>query len=204
MIVAFLIIATIIVLGMSGVVWLIYYMRRLSPAGEATAPAETRLPFRWSYIVLPLTLLCLFIALSAYFYHLLPTEVATHFELDGTPDDFSSRGVALVWAILPQLLFTLLAAGITAGLTRMTTLLNSVEGAGIRPERVLLFLGNAMAVPQLILGLAIADVFSYNAYQQHLMPMWLFLAIVFGLSTVALALVFTLALVNMSKQKTKE
>ena len=189
---------------MSGVVWLIYYVRRLSPTGQATPPAEARLPFRWGYIVLPLALLCLFIALSAYFYHLLPAEVATHFELDGTPDGFSSRGMTLVWAILPQALFTLLAAGITIGLTRMNTLLNSLKGAGIRPERVLLFMGNAMAVPQLILGLAMADVFSYNAYQQHLMPMWLFLVIVFGLSTIALAVLFTFALLRMSRQKIKE
>ncbi|GAI09313.1 unnamed protein product, partial [marine sediment metagenome] len=75
--------------------------------------------FRWSYIIAPLAILLLSIILSAYFYHLLPTEVAVHFELDGTPDGWLSREMTMVWVLLPQLLLVLLAGAITWGITKL-------------------------------------------------------------------------------------
>jgi len=200
----------LIVLGgiLAGAVWFMSYARRFVPARETSRPAATAegLSFRWRYIVLPLALLLLSVILAAYFYHQLPAEVATHFQLDGTPDRWLSPGITMVWALVPQLLLTLLALATTGVVSKMGFLFQQVKDTWLKPERILLFMGNAIALPQLILCFAMLDIFSYNSYQQHIMPMWLFLLIILGLATVALGVLLTLAIskAKNSGQKTKE
>ena len=138
-----------------------------------------RLSFRWSYIIAPLAVFLLSIILAAYFYHLLPAEVAVRFELDGTPNMWLGRGMTMVWMLLPQLLLVLLAGGVAWGITKL----------GILPEqggRIVSFMGNFVALPQLIVIFAMLDILSYNSYQTHILPMWIFLLAILGLATVAL------------------
>ena len=137
---------------------------------------------------MPVAILLLSIFLSAYFYHLLPTEVAYHFELDGTPDRWFSRGMTMVWVLTPQLFFTLLAGAIVWGITKLGIISRQMESTWIKPERILSLMGNMIALPQLIVCFAMLDVFSYNSYQMHIMPMWIFLLIILGLATIALGL----------------
>jgi uncharacterized membrane protein len=136
---------------------------------------------RLSYIIGPLAVLLLSLALAAYFYHLLPAELAYHFELDGTPDGWLSRGVIMLWVLLPQLVFVLVAWGIAWGATKLST-----RFGGVGTERIVLFMGNLIALPQFLLCFAMVDIFSYNLYQTHLMPMWAFLLVILGLVTIAL------------------
>ena len=154
---------------------------------KATVKAQ-RLPFRWSYIILPVAILLLSIFISAYFYHLLPTEVAYHFELDGTPDRWFSREVTIVWVLMPQFFFTLLTGAIIWGITKLGILFKQTASTRIKPEGILLIMGNMIALPQLIVCFAMLDIFSYNSYQMHIMPMWIFLLIIVGLATIALGL----------------
>ena len=65
---------------------------------KRTATGAT-LAFHWGYIVLPIIILFLSIILAAYFYHLLPVEVAYHFESDGSPDRWLGRGAILLWML---------------------------------------------------------------------------------------------------------
>jgi membrane-bound ClpP family serine protease len=58
---------------------------------------------------------------------------------------------------------------------------------------MLLLMGNMMALPQIILGFAMLQVFSYNAYQIQLMPLWAFALLVMGLGGIILGVFFTLA-----------
>jgi hypothetical protein len=51
-----------------------------------------------------------------------------------------------------------------------------------------------VALPQIILGFAMLDIFSYNSYQIHLMPLWIFALIVMGLGGMALGIFFILAI----------
>lgn len=141
---------------------------------------------RLSYIIGPLAVLLLSLALAAYFYYLLPAELAFHFELDGTPDRWLSREMTMVWALLPQLVFVLVAWGVAWGVTRLSRRFGQIKGSGVRTEKVVLFMGNLIALPQLLLCFAMVDIFSYNLYQGHIMPMWAFFLIIIGLATIAL------------------
>lgn len=202
MIIAILIlIAIIVAVGIGGILWFIFRYKRLRQKEEVAEEAKGRetLPFRWSYIILPVAILLLSILLAAYFYHLLPTEVAYHFKLDGTPDRWLSREMTMVWVLTPQLLLTLLAGGITWGITKLGILSRQTGSTWIRPERIISLMGNIVALPQLIVGFAMLNIFSYNLYQIHI-PMWLFLLIILGLTTIGLGL-FLALIISKARQQ---
>jgi uncharacterized membrane protein len=141
---------------------------------------------RLSYIIGPLAILLLSLILAACFYHLLPAELACHFELDGTPDRWLSREVTMAWMLLPQLVLVLVAWGVAWGVTKLSQRFGQIKGTGVRAEGVVLFMGNIFAPPQLLVCFAMVDIFSYNLYQRHIMPMWVFPLVILGLVTIAL------------------
>ena len=142
--------------------------------------------FRWSYIIAPAIVFLLSLILFAFFFHLLPTEVAVHFDLDGNPDNWLGRPMTGVMVLAPQLLFVLLAISVVWGITRLDRRYGWAKSGGERVRRMVFFMGNILALPQIILLFAMLDIFVYNAYQTHILPMWIFLLIVLGLATVAL------------------
>jgi len=163
-------------------------VKKIEPTKQA-APAKT-LPFRWRYIMLPLATLLFSITMTACCYRLLPTEVAYLFKLDGSPIRWLSRETVVAGMLVPQLLLTMVAAGITLATTRLSSFFKPAETARALPERMLLLTGNMVALPQIILSFAILDIFSYNSYQTHLMPLWVFALIIMGLGAVVLGLLF--------------
>jgi uncharacterized membrane protein len=158
------------------------------------------LAFRWTYILLPLAVLLLSIILAVYFYPRLPIEVATHSRPDGTPTRLLSRGMSLVWLLAPQLFLILIATATTRGITRLSPLSQPAADSGISPHRILQFMGNAFALPQLALFLVMLDIFSYNSYQIHIMPLWASVLIVVGLATVAFAVLLAALIARARKQ----
>ena len=162
------------------------------PAKQTTAGAT--LAFHWSYIILPVVILLLSIILTAYFYHLLPVKVAWHFEADGSPDRWLSRGAIILWLFLPQFFFTLLAGAITWGITKLGALFRQPESTWIKPESILVLMGNMVALPQVILCFAMLDIFSYNSYQIHILPLWVFALIIMGLGGIILGIFFIRAM----------
>ena len=191
-IILILIVIFLLGLGCGVAIWFLFRHRQAvkskAPKKEP-APGDT-LPFHWSYIIAPIAILSLTIILAAYFYHLLPQEVAYHFKADGSPDRWLSRGATIVWAVAPQLFLTLLAGAITWGITKLGMLSRQTEGARVKPERVLSLMGNMIALPQIVLGFAMLDIFSYNAYQTHLIPIWVFALIIMVLGGIILGIVF--------------
>jgi len=147
-----------------------------------------RLSFRWSYIVAPAGVFLLSLILFAYFYHMLPAEVAVRFDVDGAPEMWLGRGATMLWMLLPQLLLVLVAWGIAWGATRLDTRWGWAWG-GVKARRMVSFMGNVVALPQLILFFAMLDILIYNAFQAHILPMWIFLIVILGLATIALLVV---------------
>jgi len=146
--------------------------------------------FRWRYTALPVTILLLSLAIAAYFYHLLPGELAYHFR-DGAPDRWISRGAVIAWMLTPQFLFTLLAGAVVWGVVKLSACFPPAAGQGM--GRLLLLMGNMVALPQVILGFAMLDIFSYNAYQIHLMSLWVFALMVMGAGGIILGISFIFA-----------
>ncbi len=192
MIIPILILAAIVLIGLGcgAALWLA--LRHRQPIKEIIT-AET-LPFGWGYIILPLAILSLSIILTAYFYHQLSTEVAYHFKLDGSPDRWLSREMITLWLLVLQLLLTLVAGAIVWGITKLGVLSRQSGSAWIKPERILSLMGNMIALPQIILGFAMLDIFSYNSYHMHIMPLWVFALIIMGLGGIILGIFFILAI----------
>ena len=190
------IIVCLLVLGCGAAIW--FALRRgqavksKEPATQTTGGAA--LAFHWSYIILPVAILLLSIILTACFYHRLPLEVAYRFQSDGSPDRWLSRGAIILWMLLPQLFLTLLAGAITWGITKLGALVGQPESTWIKPERILSLMGNMMALPQVILCFAMLDIFSYNSYQIHLLPLWVFTLIIMGLGGIILGIFFIQAM----------
>ena len=208
MITAILIAFGLMIFGaaLAGAVWLVSHFKRSAQAKkiareETTAKGPS---FHWSYVALPVAFLVLSILLVAYFYHQLPNEVALHFELDGTPDRWLDREIATVWLLMPQLLLALVAETAAWGITKMRILSRPTTSTGVKPERIILFMGNAVALPQLILFFTMLDIFSYNSYQRHIMPMWIFFLIILGLATIALFVLLTITILKAKQQLTSQ
>jgi len=147
--------------------------------------------FRWRYIALPVSVFLLSLILTAYFYNLLPGEVAYHFQ-DGSPDRWMSRGAIIAWMLTPQFFLALLAGAIIWGITKLNSHFRQTASRGV--ERILSLMGNMLVLTQIILGFAMLDIFSYNAYQIHLMPLWVFALIVMGIGGIILGVFFILAI----------
>ena len=144
--------------------------------------------------MLPVVILLLSIIFAAFFYRLLPVEVAYRFQSDGSPDEWVSRGAIILWTLLPQFILTLLAGLITLGITKLSGRFKQSESIGIKPEKVLLLMGNMIVMPQVIICFAMVDIFSYNSYQIHLMPLWLFALIVIAVGSIILGIFFLQAI----------
>jgi magnesium-transporting ATPase (P-type) len=129
------------------------------------------------------------LAIFAYFFHLLPAQVAVRFESDGTPSAWLGREAAMLWVLLPQFLLVLLAAGIAWGATKLSNRFGWAEGGWVSAGRVASLMGNIIALPQLIILFAMLDILGYNAYQTHFLPMWIVWLVILGLATIALVLV---------------
>ena len=150
--------------------------------------------FHWSYIALPIAILLLSIILTAAFSLKLPAELAYHFKSDGSPDRWLSRSYIILAMLLPQLLLTLFASATTWGVARLNARFRPPGQTRIKPERIIGLMGNMVALPQIVLGFTMLDIFIYNSYRIHIMPLWLFVVIIMGVGSILLGIFFLQAL----------
>ena len=148
--------------------------------------SEKKITFRWIYVILPIALLLLSIILAACFYRLLPPEVAYHFTND-SPDRWMSRSAIIAWLLIPQFLLVFIGIIISGGTTILSRRSWQAENAQIR--KVLSITGNMVALPQIILTFTMLDIFLYNAYRIHLIPVWVFALMVLVLGGIILGIV---------------
>ena len=178
-------------LACGAVMWLFLRSRRAAGPDHPTVETVAEAPaFRWRYIALPLVVLILTVAMVGYFYRLLPPEVAYHFQSDGSPDQWLNRSTIVLWALLPQFFLTILAGAITWGLTKLGSVSSDVAAIMAKLGRLLLVMGNMVAIPQVILCFAMLDIFSYNSYQVHILPLWVFALIVMVVGAIVLTVFF--------------
>jgi uncharacterized membrane protein len=148
------------------------------------------LAFRWRYIIAPVVILLLSAIVIIVFYGRLPDEVAYRFQADGSPDKLLSRGMIILLLLLPQLFLTLLAGAITWGMSIISARFMQRESTAVSPERIMVIMGNMIGLPQLILFFAMLDIFSYNSYQIHLLPLWVFALIIMVIGGIVIGILF--------------
>lgn len=147
--------------------------------------------FSWHSIAVPITILVLTIIVVAFFYRLLPeTEVGYHFQSDGSPDAWLSRTAVTLWATIPQLALTIAAAGVTFGVIKLAVYNKLAESTGLRLDGVVRLVGNMAALPQALLFVAMLDIFSYNSWEVHILPLWVLVLIVLTVGSIILAFYF--------------
>jgi uncharacterized membrane protein len=186
----------LIVVGLGALLVFVWKQRPVSssrPVRKEKARTGARLPFRPSYVLLPAVMLVLSLIVGAVFYSRLPEEVSFQFNSDGSTSGWVSRGIIMLWSILPQFLLVILAVAFTWGVTRISALFQQPERRAIAPEKVLLIMGNMVVLPQLVLFIAILDIFSYNAYKIHLLPLWATAAVVMVAGGIVLGILFVRA-----------
>jgi len=149
--------------------------------------SENKATFRWTYIVLPATILLLSVILTAFFYRLLPDEVAYRFS-GVEPTHWFGRSGVIAWALVLQLVFVLLSLAIACIATSASRRLQLDETDLNRS--LFAIMGNLMALPQIILLFAMLDIFLYNAYQIKLIPIWVIALVVMVLGGIILVVFF--------------
>lgn len=192
--VVILVVGLLLLIGLPVGIAIAWYLRQRQQVARDEKPvkkttATDELAFHWRYIVLPLVILMLSIVLAAYSYHLMPAEVAYRFGTDGIPQGWFGRQSYLLLVILPQLLLVLAAAVVIWSTSRLGR--SSGQAAGtLNLERVVLIMGNMVVLPQIVLAFVMLDIFSYNVYSMHLVPIWLFTLIIMAIGGVILTVFF--------------
>lgn len=144
--------------------------------------------------------LFLSIIVTAFFYRLLPDEIAYRFS-GSEPASWFGRGDITAWALVLQSIFTLLSLAI-AGIATATSRHLQTGETGLN-RSLFVVMGNMMALPQVIILFALLDIFLYNAYQIKLIPLWVFAVIVLVLGGVVLGVYFARSIRQSRRQPGK-
>ena len=147
----------------------------------AAKPIKT---FRLTYILLPVVLFLAAITLAVTFYNRLPPEVVYRYT-EGTS---VSRGAIIAWLVVPQFILALIGIGLS-GIGAMITRKNEPSDRA-RMTRLLMVMGNMVALPQLILLFALLEILLYNAYQIRLIPLWTVIVVVMLIGSIVLGIFF--------------
>jgi uncharacterized membrane protein len=147
--------------------------------------------FRFVDILLPVVIFILAVVSAIYLFRLLPSQVAYHFDANGSGDRWLGRGLLMIEMLLPQLLLTALSALIAIVMIK-------VSGGFVREGKtpasvvrgVIGLMSNIIALPQIILLFAMLDIFLYNAYQIRLFPLYIFIILVMCVGGLVMAYFF--------------
>jgi uncharacterized membrane protein len=163
------------------------------PIATTQAPQASAPPFRWRYVLWPLVVLAISVAATAFFYHLLPEPAAWRFAADGSGERFLSRGTLVAILLVPQFVL----AGGAAIIALVVSRIGLWMKAGPTPASaggLIILMSNMVALPQIILCFAMLDIFVYNAYQVHLLKLWVFAVLVMVVGSVVLGICFARAM----------
>jgi hypothetical protein len=198
-----LVITFLFILGIGLVFFKIFSPKITVPESNPgeTPQLETKTRLRWSYFFVPLLILLVSVIITAYFYGKLPAAVV--WQLNSSNSPTISRSQIALWAIVPQVLLTLLAVIIAYGATRISDLFKEAAASGIQLDSILMVMSNVVVIPQLILTFAMLRIFSYNSFQTDVNFVWWVSLAVIIVGIILLSVFFIRALVKMSSRTKK-
>lgn len=198
-IVVLILVVGLLMLVGGGLLWLAVRQREqtahTAPSrGPAAVASDTRLPFRWRYIIAPVAVLVVSVVAAAVFFRLLPAQV-TYGYGSGSGGRQISRGLLLVVLLSPQFILAFLSAAVAHVVARVGSRFVKDGGTSVGVvESVGTIMSNMVVLPQLVLCYAMIDMFRFNSYGTHLPPLYVFAVIVMLVGGVALGLFFLRAL----------
>ena len=98
----------------------------------------------------------------------------------------------LAWILTPQFFLALLAVGVVWGTIVLSARFQQIQSSAV--QKLLTLMGNMIALPQIILVFAMLDIFLYNSYQIHIMPLWIFALAVMILGVIILGIILLQAM----------
>lgn len=156
------------------------------------------IPFKWQYIALPLGLLLVTVIVVAIFYAQLPAQIGYHFQ-GSEVDRTMAKGTFIMWMVVPHIALVLLAFSIT----RIAMLGARYAPPGETPLLQLLpVMGNMAALPQIVLFIAMLQLFLYNVYNTGIIPLWIITLIIMVAGIVILFIIFRRIIKQFKKKKT--
>ena len=177
-------------------------------AGYFRSAPVPELRFRLRYAALPLLTLLVSAIIAAWLGPKLTADAAYNFGGGDAPTGYFSRGAVLgitlglqVAIALPVVFVSWVTIRLRGGSLELT---ETGGGDAVKLDRVLLMVTNLVALPQLLLFFALAEILSYNIYGAHLLSGWAYGAAVLVTGALFLGLLFRLLPERRQKQKTKE
>jgi uncharacterized membrane protein len=199
-----------LLLGAGGAALALAFFRRnrtLAVPASTQPPANleptAEQPFRWKYVLLPLCVIFLSLGLTAIFYGQMQEKIAWVFKLNGTPSAYLAKGTVVGILLGAQALLLVLSFALVWSLGRLGRVIGGQSSEALKLSSVMLVMGNMLGLPQLVLFFAMLDIFSYNAYTVHLLPLWAFGLIVMVSGGIVLGIFFVRAMTRMSASRRK-
>lgn len=153
------------------------------------------LPFRLKYIALPVVVFLISVIFVAFFYRMLPVDIAYRFD-DGVPAAIISRNTIIIAMLVAQAVLAVLAAAIVWVTIRIGARFPAMPIPLV--DKLLTIMGNMVALPMIVLAFAMLNIFSYNAYQIRLMSPLVFALLVATAGVVVLGVLFRVAVRQVS------
>ena len=158
---------------------------------QSTEEVNPRFTFKWRYVAASVILLLISIVTVVYFYRLLPDRLAYHFTQDGYGDRWLSREWFTVIMLLAQFLLTFVGAGIAlivAKIGQWSVKTGTMQAKAL--PGVISIMSNMVVLPQLVLSFTMLEIFSYNAFQVHLLSLYTFTLLVMLVGGLVLTFLF--------------
>jgi uncharacterized membrane protein len=194
-----IILAILIFLVLSSITITWYFLKKQqqitstppAPSSQATGSKEPDSSFKWRYVILPLLFVIISVITVLYFYHLLPVRLAYHFTEENLGDKWIARGWFIFIILFSQFLLASSGVGIALAVAKIGRW--ALKGGMVQVKSlpgIMAVMSNMVVLPQLILYFAMLDIFSYNAYQVHLLSLFVFTIVVMLAGGLLLAFLF--------------
>jgi|GEM_PF-1528108 len=179
----------VLIVGSLLLAMMVFNHAKISMKNMVDNPAPP-IKFSIKYVALSLAVLALTILMVAIISPKLPVSIGYNFNADGDPTSVMRRASLIIWTLLPQLMLTVMALIVGWGVTKLSNVFRTPQEGGLPVNGLLLVMGNIIGLPQLIITYAMANIFTYNAYQVTLPPIWIVTVIVMGIAGVILGVFF--------------
>jgi uncharacterized membrane protein len=186
--------------GVVGILLVVFIKSRNIPhkTGISTQPETNqvsssmeKLTLRLTDVLLPILVLIVAAVLTILFYMKVPGQLAYHYDTNELADRWMGRNQLVIITLLPQLLLAFLSILIASVMFKVAG--GFVKEGKVRASTVRGVVGmmsNMIVLPQLILLFATLEIFIYNAYHVHIMPLYIFAILVIIFGTLILGLLF--------------